>query len=156
MSMKLLDEVCRTMRRGHYSIRTEKSYCSWGKHYVLFHQMRTRDDLRDGESKIEAFLSHLALDLHVAPSTQNQAMNACRRSQVQGYLSFVRRPCPVECEAYSSGVSAKQKIDRSGRPQRLPRLPRSSGRWYWGSSGRWHWGLCGELRIIRDPFRGGS
>jgi hypothetical protein len=84
MSLKLLDEVCRTMRRRHYSIRTEKIYCSWVKRYVLFHKMSTRDDLGDGESKIEAFLSHLALELHVVPSTQNQAMNACRRSQVQG------------------------------------------------------------------------
>jgi len=38
--------------------------------------MRSRADLRDGEKKIEAFLNHLAIDLHVAPSTQNQAMNA--------------------------------------------------------------------------------
>ncbi|MFQ5903978.1 MAG: integron integrase, partial [Candidatus Binatia bacterium] len=37
---------------------------------------RTKADLRDGEKKIEAFLTHLAVDLRVAPSTQNQAMNA--------------------------------------------------------------------------------
>jgi integron integrase len=71
-----MDEMRRTMRRRHYSIRTERAYCSWVKRYVLFHQMRSRDDLNHGEKKIEAFLTHLALDLHVAPSTQNQAMNA--------------------------------------------------------------------------------
>jgi integron integrase len=38
--------------------------------------MCSRDDLNDGEKKIEAVLTHLARDLHVAPSTQNQAMNA--------------------------------------------------------------------------------
>ena len=53
--MKLLDEMRRMMRRRRYSIRTEKSYCSWVKRYVLYHQLRNRDDLIDGEKKIEAF-----------------------------------------------------------------------------------------------------
>ena len=76
MSVKLLDEMRRTMRRQHYSIRTERSYCSWVKRYILFHKMRSRGDLEDGEKKIEAFLTHLAMNLDVSPSTQNQAMNA--------------------------------------------------------------------------------
>jgi integron integrase len=38
--------------------------------------MRSRADLRDGEKKIEAFLNHLAIHQKVAPSTQNQALNA--------------------------------------------------------------------------------
>jgi hypothetical protein len=37
--------------------------------------MRCRDDLIDGEKKIEAFLTHLAVHGKVAPATQ-QAMNA--------------------------------------------------------------------------------
>ncbi len=76
MSSNLLDEMRLTMRRRHYSIRTERSYCVWVKRYVLFHRMRSRDDLGDGEKKIEAFLNHLTVDLHVVLSTQNQAMNA--------------------------------------------------------------------------------
>jgi integron integrase len=76
MSSKLLDEVSNLMRRRHYSIHTEKSYCSWIKRYVSFHKMRSREDLKDGERKIEQFLTHLAVERQVAPSTQNQAMNA--------------------------------------------------------------------------------
>jgi len=38
--------------------------------------MQSRAELANGEKKIEAFLTHLANDRHVAPSTQNQAMNA--------------------------------------------------------------------------------
>lgn len=41
--------------------------------------MTARDDLTQGdgaEAKIEAFLSHLALEREVAPATQNQALNA--------------------------------------------------------------------------------
>jgi site-specific recombinase XerD len=38
--------------------------------------MNSRDDLKNGEKKIEAFLTHLAVNKNVAPATQNQAMNA--------------------------------------------------------------------------------
>jgi len=34
MSEPLLDEIRRTMRRRHYSIHTERSYCSWVKRYT--------------------------------------------------------------------------------------------------------------------------
>jgi len=73
---KLLDEVREIMRLRHYSIHTERTYCDWIKKYIRFHGMRSRDDLKDGEKKIEAFLTHLAVNKNIAPSTQNQAMNA--------------------------------------------------------------------------------
>ncbi|MBE7548875.1 MAG: phage integrase N-terminal SAM-like domain-containing protein [Planctomycetia bacterium] len=38
--------------------------------------MTSQEDLMDGEEKIEQFLTHLAVKSCVAPSTQNQAMNA--------------------------------------------------------------------------------
>jgi len=72
MSTTLLDEMRRTMRRRHYSIRTERSYCSWVKRYILFHKMRSRDDLKNGEPKIEAFLTHLAMDIHVSPQRKTR------------------------------------------------------------------------------------
>ncbi len=64
------------MRLKHYSIHTENSYCEWIKRFILFHNMKSRADLINGEDKIEAFLTHLAVEKNVAPSTQNQAMNA--------------------------------------------------------------------------------
>jgi len=73
---KLLDEVRDVMRLHHYSIHTERTYCDWIKRYIRHHSMTGRQDLIDGEAKIEAFLKHLAVDKTVAPSTQNQAMNA--------------------------------------------------------------------------------
>lgn len=76
MSVKLLDEMRRTVRRRHYSIRTEHSDCSWTKRYILFHKMLSKDDLKDGEWKIESFLNHLAVDLHVAPSIQNKIIRS--------------------------------------------------------------------------------
>ena len=73
---KILDEVRDVMRLHHYSIHTERTYCEWIKKYVQFHGMNSRDDLKNGEKKIEAFLTHLAVNKNVAPSTQNQATNA--------------------------------------------------------------------------------
>lgn len=75
-SRMILEEVRDVMRLHHYSIHTERTYCEWIKKYVHFHGMNSRDDLKDGEKKIEAFLTHLAVNKNVAPSTQNQAMNA--------------------------------------------------------------------------------
>ncbi len=64
------------MRLKHYSIHTERAYCDWIKRYVLFHGMTSREDLADGENKIEQFLTHLAIEKNIAPATQNQAVNA--------------------------------------------------------------------------------
>lgn len=73
---KIIDQVRNVMRLQHYSIHTERTYIDWIKRYIAFHRMKSRDDLADGERKIEAFLTHLAVDEGVASATQNQAMNA--------------------------------------------------------------------------------
>ena len=73
---KLLNQVRDVLRLHHYSIHTERTYSDWIKRYIKFHQMRCREDLADGERKIEAFLTDLAVRGKVAASTQNQAMNA--------------------------------------------------------------------------------
>ena len=72
-SPKILDQVRDVMRLRHNSIHTERAYCDWIKKYVHFHGMNSRDDLKDGEKKIEAFLTHLAVNKNVAPSTQNRS-----------------------------------------------------------------------------------
>jgi integron integrase len=76
MSNKILDDMRDVMRRRHYSIRTERSYFEWVKRFVLHFNMKSRDDLSEGEKKIETYLTFLARDRNVAPSTQNQALNA--------------------------------------------------------------------------------
>ena len=95
MASLLLEEMHAVMRRRHYSIHTERSYSDWVKRYVSYHKMQSRDDLNDGEKKIEAFLTHLAVDLHVAPSTQNQAMNAL----VFLYKHVLKQPLDQEINA---------------------------------------------------------
>ena len=76
MARKILDQARDVMRRRHYSIRTEKTYCGWIKRYIVHFNMQSRADLADGERRVEEFLTWLARDRNVAPSTQNQALNA--------------------------------------------------------------------------------
>src|SRR6266849_11180444 len=68
--LKLMDQVREVMRLRHYSIRTERCYCDWIRRYIKFHGMRSREELAAGEAKIELFLSDLAVNCHVAASTQ--------------------------------------------------------------------------------------
>ena len=69
-NLRLLDEVRNVMRLLHYSIHTERSYCDWIKRYVHYHKMTSRDDLQDAEGKIEAFLTHLAVEENLAGATE--------------------------------------------------------------------------------------
>lgn len=70
----LLDVVRETIRLKHYSYRTEVSYINWIKRYLDFHDRRHPREM--GGAEIEAFSSYLAVEQHVAASTQNQALSA--------------------------------------------------------------------------------
>jgi integron integrase len=69
-----LGRVSEVIRTRGYSIRTEKSYIPWVKRFILFHGKRHPGEL--GEAEVAAFLTHLAVERNVSPSTQNQALNA--------------------------------------------------------------------------------
>ena len=73
----LLSEMRDVMRRMHYSIHTERSYCDWVKRFIHFYHLQARETLFvEAEKKVEDYLSHLAVQANVAASTQNQAFNA--------------------------------------------------------------------------------
>ena len=71
---KLLDVVREKIRLKHYSYYTEKGYVSWIKRYIIFHNKRHPVEL--GKAEIEQFLTFLAVDKKVSPTTQNQAFSA--------------------------------------------------------------------------------
>jgi integron integrase len=71
---KLLDQVRDAIRLKHYSIRTEEAYVDWIRRFILFHDKRHPREMAGPD--IEAFLTHLAVEKHVAASTQNQALSA--------------------------------------------------------------------------------
>ena len=65
------------MRREHYSLSTERTYCNWVRQFIQFHKILTKEALFvEQKQQVENFLNYLALERNVAASTQNQAFNA--------------------------------------------------------------------------------
>jgi integron integrase len=71
---KLLDQLRQAIRTRHYSVRTEKAYVQWVRRFILFHGKRHPREM--GAAEVRAFLTHLAVQEHVAAATQNQALSA--------------------------------------------------------------------------------
>jgi len=57
---KLLEELHEQLRTSHYALRTEKTYISWVRRYITFHNKRHPKNM--GAKEINAFLTHLALE----------------------------------------------------------------------------------------------
>lgn len=102
---RLLDQVRDTLRVKHYSIRTEESYIQWIKRFIYFHNKKHPADM--GEAEITAFLTHLAVNKNVTPSTQNQALSA---------LLFLYKQVLNIDLLWLDGVT------RAKRPSRLPEV----------------------------------
>ena len=100
---RLLDRLRDEIRLRHYSLSTEKTYLSWVRQYILHCGKQHPKDL--GKRDLEAFLSHLAVERNVAPSTQTQALSAI--------LFLYRHVLGVELPWLDDVVRAKPK-------QRLP------------------------------------
>ncbi|MBU1217408.1 integron integrase [bacterium] len=71
---KLLDIVRDKIRFKHYSYSTEKTYVGWIKNYIFFHDKKHPIEM--GKVEIEQFLTYLAVERKVSPTTQNQAFSA--------------------------------------------------------------------------------
>jgi integron integrase len=70
--IKLLEQVRIELRTNHYSRKTEESYTSWIKQYIIYNGKRHPDVL--GADEIRKFLNYLVMNRHVSASTQNQAL----------------------------------------------------------------------------------
>jgi integron integrase len=71
---RLLDRLRLALRVRHYSPRTEACDVDWSARSIRFHGLRHPADM--GAAEMCAFLTDLAVNGHVAASTQNQALNA--------------------------------------------------------------------------------
>lgn len=100
---RLLDEVRRCLRVKHYSFRTEHVYLGWIRRFILANDKRHPREL--GGPEVERFLSRLAVEGNVSPSTQNQALSAL--------LFLYRQVLGVDLPWLDGVVRAK-------RPTRLP------------------------------------
>ena len=98
--MRLLDRARDAIRVRQYSLATEKSYLDWMKRFILFHDKRHPAEM--GKVELEAFLTHLAVNRAVSPSTQNQAL--------QALLFLYRQVLEVELPWLNDVVRAKPKL----------------------------------------------
>ena len=71
---KLLDQYREALRNRHYSLRTEKTYISWVRQYIIHHEKRHPREM--GVPEINDFITHLVNQKTVSASTQNQAISA--------------------------------------------------------------------------------
>lgn len=90
------------MTAMHYSPRTKRTYAGWITRYLAY---RRYDDNAGVEERINAWLTHLAVDGNVAASTQNQALAAV--------LFYYRH-------VVDRDVGDLGQVIRARRPQRLP------------------------------------
>ncbi len=100
---RFLDQVANACRVKHLAYRTEQSYVSWAKRFILFHNKRHPREM--GPVEVRAFLTQLAVSRTVSASTQNQALNAI----VFRYCEVLRRD-PGDFGEF----------ERAKRPKRLP------------------------------------
>jgi integron integrase len=96
---RLLDQLRESLRVRHYSLRTEDSYVDWVRRFILFHGKRHPKGL--GAPEVQAFLTHLAVERRVSPSTQNQAKGAL--------LFLYRHVLAVDLPWLSEVVQAKRQ-----------------------------------------------
>jgi integron integrase len=100
---RLLDRVREAIRARHHSRRTEEAYVAWIRRYIVSHGKRHPAEM--GAPEVTKFLTSLAVDGHVAASTQNQALSA---------LLFLHKDVLEVDLPWLDGVV------RAKRPARLP------------------------------------
>jgi integron integrase len=99
---RFLDQLRHALRVRHYRPSTEDCYVEWARRFILFHGQRHPVDL--GAREVEAFLTHLAVQGHVAASTQNQALCAL--------VSLYKRVLEIDL--------GRMRFGPATRPARLP------------------------------------
>lgn len=100
--VKFMDRFRFYIRSKHLAYRTEKTYCRWVADFICFCGMRRPEEV--GGAEVEAYLSHLAVQRHVAVNTQKVALN----SLVFLYRNFLNQPFK------------EIPFIKSGRQKRLP------------------------------------
>lgn len=100
-------EIRTAIRRRGMAYQTEESYVGWYKRFVKFHGMKHPREV--GKAGVESFLNHLAINLEVAPGTQNQAFSAL--------LFLYREVLKLDFE----GIDARRAKERKKLPMVLGR-----------------------------------
>jgi integron integrase len=122
-----------SLRVEHYSYRTEQTYVSWIRRFVLFHHWQKPSSL--DADHVQAFLRHLAMEKQVASSTQNQALNAVVflyrkviKKDIGDFGDFPRARRGLRLPVVASRSEIKAVIEQmTGREQFMARLLYGTG-----------------------------
>ena len=72
-SPRLLEQVRNQLRLRHYALATERAYVNWIEKFLRFHKGRNHGTWKHpaemGKAEVEKFLTWLAVECNVAPST---------------------------------------------------------------------------------------
>lgn len=130
---RLYDRIIEVLRVRHYSRRTEEAYLHWIRRYIEFHEHQHPRLL--AERDVNRFLTHLAVDEHVAASTQNQALSAI----LFLYEHVLEQP-----------LDRIEGVVRAKKPRRLPVVLTED------EVARLFEHLCGTPRLIAMLLYGGG
>jgi integron integrase len=103
LAPRLFEQLRERIRYCHYSLRTETAYAYWVRHFIMFHDLRHPREM--GGREVQAFLTFLATEEKVSPSTHKQALAA---------LLFLYR------QVLNQDLPWMQQI---GRPKGIARIP---------------------------------
>jgi integron integrase len=70
----VMEKLAGEIKVRHYSRKTLKTYALWSRKFQRYLKNKSPDELTSDD--VKAYLTHLAVDCHVAASTQNQAFNS--------------------------------------------------------------------------------
>jgi site-specific recombinase XerD len=109
----------------HYARRTVNTYEQWLRRFLRFHQLRHPREM--GSAEVNAFLTHLAVEGQVSPSTQNQALSTV----LFLYRVLLERDLDLE------------GVVRARAKRRLPVvISEAEVRASWREIQLWWWGCC--------------
>ncbi len=93
------EEASRLLRLKHRSYRTEKTYIGWVRRFGESTGHKLPETVQGQD--IQDFLTYLAVEKRVAPSTQNQALNAL--------VFLFKEVLQKEIEAYIDAIRARER-----------------------------------------------
>lgn len=101
--LRFLDQCREVIRFRQLSLRTEEAYVDWIRRFIVWNGRRHPREM--GVDEVRAFLTHLAAERRVGPSTQNQALCA---------LIFLYQ------DVLGGPLEWIEGFERSKRPTRVP------------------------------------
>jgi len=130
---RLMEQIRAEIRARHYSRWTEDAYVHWIRRFIVFHGRRHPREL--GAPEVSAFLIWLAVEQHVAASTQNQALSGVLflyrhvlRLDIGVVELLPRARMPTKVPVVLSPAEVREVLDRlSGVPRIVATLLYGAG-----------------------------